>query len=288
MHARGATQFWLSSHLHGVRKCQKVAAVCYRLNGREIEFLLVQTRNGRWTFPKGSAERGLTHAQAAALEAFEEAGVHGRIEEAAFTQYLRSSSNSRRSDAKSAGKGLAINAHLCEVLRLDPPLEKGRNPTWFSAPQAKRRLRERRESHYAAELARVVAEAVVCILRAQQQQWTLNPEGWQRDALRTTLFEAAEIAGPYAGWRQAAWFLRQRQSNGDNAVEVAVNAYLYEVLRSGPLPASQPNPALPVKEAKRMLTNGTVVDMPQRHTLRITEVPEDQPAAIPGKMRNTK
>ncbi len=49
----------------------------------------MRTRGGRWTFPKGSVESGLTHAQAAALEAFEEAGVHGRIEEAAFARYVR-------------------------------------------------------------------------------------------------------------------------------------------------------------------------------------------------------
>ena len=49
----------------------------------------MRTRGGRWTFPKGRVESGLTHAQAAALEAFEEAGVHGRIEEAAFARYVR-------------------------------------------------------------------------------------------------------------------------------------------------------------------------------------------------------
>ena len=45
---------------------EQVAAVCYRFGERGLEFLLVQTRGGRWTFPKGGAEPGLTHAQAAA------------------------------------------------------------------------------------------------------------------------------------------------------------------------------------------------------------------------------
>ena len=48
---------------------------------RGIEFLLVQTRGGRWIFPKGGVERGLTYAQSAALEAFEEAGVRGAVAE---------------------------------------------------------------------------------------------------------------------------------------------------------------------------------------------------------------
>ena len=70
-------------------KAQQVAAVCYRIRKRGIEFLLIQTRGGRWIFPKGGVESGLTHAQSAALEAFEEAGVHGRMEEIPFTRYFR-------------------------------------------------------------------------------------------------------------------------------------------------------------------------------------------------------
>src|ERR1700685_2958148 len=78
------------SQLRKLSECEQVAAVCYRMRGTTIEFLLVRTRGaGRWTFPKGSAEPGLTHAESAALEAFEEAGVHGRIEEASFASYRR-------------------------------------------------------------------------------------------------------------------------------------------------------------------------------------------------------
>src|ERR1700724_1331387 len=84
-----ATGFIRLSRLRKLRACKQVAAVCYRVREAEVEFLLVQTRNGRWTFPKGRAEPGLTHAQAAALEAFEEAGVHGRMEESSFAQYVR-------------------------------------------------------------------------------------------------------------------------------------------------------------------------------------------------------
>src|SRR5215470_13683772 len=66
---------------------QQVAAVCFRILSTGIEFLLVRTRRNRWTFPKGGVQPGLTHAQSAAIEAYEEAGVHGRIEEATFAQY---------------------------------------------------------------------------------------------------------------------------------------------------------------------------------------------------------
>ena len=62
---------------------------------------------------------GLTHAQAAALEAFEEAGVHGRIEEVPFARYVRR----RRAGSRGDEKELAVSAHLCEVSRLESPQE---------------------------------------------------------------------------------------------------------------------------------------------------------------------
>src|ERR1017187_7231771 len=67
-----------------------VAAVCYRLKGDEPEFLLVRTRGGRWTFPKGGVDSDATHAEAAAREAYEEAGVKGRIEHEPFHSYIHS------------------------------------------------------------------------------------------------------------------------------------------------------------------------------------------------------
>ena len=79
---------------------QQVAAVCYRIRKRGIEFLLVQTRGGRWIFPKGGVEPCLTHAQSAALEAFEEAGVHGRMEAIPFARYFR-----RKRDTAGIAKG---------------------------------------------------------------------------------------------------------------------------------------------------------------------------------------
>ena len=156
------------SQLRRLRECEQVAAVCYRVRNGEIEFLLVRTNSGHWTFPKGNAEPGLTHAQAAALEAFEEAGVHGRMEEASFARYVRRKRGGMRDPVrsdKSIEKEIAIQAHLCEVSRLDPPPERGRNPTWFSASKAKRRLGEDRSADFAAELARVVDRAVSRISR---------------------------------------------------------------------------------------------------------------------------
>ena len=153
-------KFLRLAHLRKLRRCEQVAAVCFRARDSEIEFLLVQTRKGRWIFPKGGAEPGLTHAQAAALEAFEEAGVHGRMEEASFTRYVQRKRGRMRRVTE-----LSVSAHLCEVLRLVPPPELNRNPTWFSASKAKRRLRDDRAADHGADLARVIDRAVIRIQR---------------------------------------------------------------------------------------------------------------------------
>src|SRR5215469_11630311 len=138
---------------------QQVAAVCFRILSTGIEFLLVRTRRNRWTFPKGGIQRGLTHAQSAAIEAYEEAGVHGRIEEIPFTRYMLRKP-SRRDSGEEHG---FVYAHLCEVLRLRRAQEQNRNPTWFSSVKAKLRLAEGRTVEDGAELARVIDRAIARI-----------------------------------------------------------------------------------------------------------------------------
>ncbi len=161
--AQPSTKVYAVEQLSKLRECEQVAAVCFRIRGGAIEFLLVHTRGGRWIFPKGNAEPGLTHAQAAALEAFEEAGVHGRMEEACFIRYTGHKQGGRSSSARSAGNQIAVNAHLCEVLRVEPPQERDRNPTWFSSEKAKKRLREGRSPEYGAEITSVIDHAVARI-----------------------------------------------------------------------------------------------------------------------------
>lgn len=186
---RPSVKVFRLAQLRRLRGCEQVAAVCYRIRRNGIEFLLVRTNSGHWTFPKGGAEPGLTHAQAAALEAFEEAGVHGRMEEASFTRYIRrkrgeTRNSSERSTGRSIKKEIAIQAHLCEVLRLDPPQERNRNPTWFSADKAKRRLRADRDTDYGAELGRVVDRAVGRIRRLRSESGATNAGvGLSRDRL---------------------------------------------------------------------------------------------------------
>jgi 8-oxo-dGTP pyrophosphatase MutT (NUDIX family) len=211
-HAKPAARLLRLAHLRRLREAEQVAAVCYRVGGAGIEFLLVKTRAGRWTFPKGSVEPGLTHAQAAALEAFEEAGVHGRMAEVSFASYTR----------EREGQDLVIHAHLCEVLRLVPPQEAKRNRTWFSAGQAKRRLQQDRPPQDRTALARVVDRAVAQIQQSQNERRAtpgrpaLPSDGPQKDGLQKVHLEADLIAG--TSDRIEALFTRyiriQRQAPG--------------------------------------------------------------------------
>jgi 8-oxo-dGTP pyrophosphatase MutT (NUDIX family) len=191
-----SAKFLRLAQLRKLRRCEQVAAVCFRIRSAGIEFLLVQTRKERWIFPKGSAEPGLTHAQAAALEAFEEAGVHGRMEEISFTRYTQR----KRRNLRRAATELAVSAHLCEVLRLGPPQELDRNPTWFSPDKAKRRLREDRAPEYGAELARVIDRAVTRIQRLRsasatesQRQPSVLQKGFPKDLQRKDALQKARF-----------------------------------------------------------------------------------------------
>jgi 8-oxo-dGTP pyrophosphatase MutT (NUDIX family) len=246
------------SHLRRLCECEQIASICYRLGRNGIEFLLVQTRGSRrWTFPKGGVEPGLTHAEAAALEAFEEAGVHGRMEEAPFAQYV----GRRRSGKKnSSTRKEAISAHLCEVLWHGPPEESRRNPRWFSPENAKRRLRENRSSKFGGELARVTDLAVARIQRLHSKICAAV------DGLQRVRFEAVEMNGfP----EQVASFSRHvRRAGGDlqsSEIQLAVHAHLSKVLQFVPPQGLQQNRVLTAGDPAQLVgaANGFMTRVPQ-------------------------
>jgi len=182
---------------------------------RGIEFLLVQTRGGRWIFPKGGVEPGLTPAQSAALEALEEAGVHGRMEAIPFVRYFRrrqraSVKKDKRTAGRSEGESSVI-AHLCEVSRLEPPQESNRNPSWFSAERTKQRLLKDRAPEFGAELGRVVDRAISRIQRLRGSSHH-TAGGMHSDGLHKVRFEFHEDGGVRDDLRKAVlarYILRQ-------------------------------------------------------------------------------
>ncbi|HXM63149.1 MAG TPA: NUDIX domain-containing protein [Terriglobales bacterium] len=170
---------------------EQVAAVCYRIHNDRLEILLVQTRrSGRWIFPKGGVEPGLTRSQSAALEALEEAGVHGSIEEAPFAEYAIPQSGAQRGSRSES----TIAAYLCAVTWLTSPHEVNRNPTWFSPEKAKKQMSRSRERRSARELCWVVDRAVMRVERLQSCDFKAN------DPLRRTDFESPTAQVGYGSW----------------------------------------------------------------------------------------
>ena len=136
----------------------QVSAVCYRRSGTAIEFLLVNTNGGnKWTFPKGAPAASMSHSQAAAREAWEEAGARGTIEPRHFHLYL----HSKGIFWKPPGvQEFVVKAFLMEVEAISAPLEEMRNPTWFSPEDARKILAKGREVKYAREIQGVVDRAL--------------------------------------------------------------------------------------------------------------------------------
>jgi 8-oxo-dGTP pyrophosphatase MutT (NUDIX family) len=209
--------------------------MCYRMRKGRPEFLLVQTRGGRWIFPKGGVEPGLTYAQSAALEAFEEAGVHGRMEQIPFTRYFRRPpAIMAASEARSKGESTNLEpvaVHLCEVSRLEPPQESNRNPSWFSAEKAKQRLLEDRAPVFGLELARVVDRAVSRIQRLHNTA-RLSSHHLPKDPLQEVRFQAFEDGN----WHNAgaAKVLKPRVGAVlRTAIELAMQAQLRKLTQMG-------------------------------------------------------
>lgn len=77
----------------GVRT--QFGALCWRIRKDKVQILLVQTRRSkRWIVPKGWPMEGQTPAKAASTEAYEEAGIIGKVSSAcvglySYTKYPR-------------------------------------------------------------------------------------------------------------------------------------------------------------------------------------------------------
>jgi 8-oxo-dGTP pyrophosphatase MutT (NUDIX family) len=159
----------------------QVAAVCYRRSLFSLEFLLVNTSSGKWTFPKGRLSPWLSASEAAAREAVEEAGVRGRIQESNFAHYVdvkRALGHDNRS------REILIAAYLLEVRSVSEPHEADRNPTWFSPEEAKERLAEQRATRYSRELARIVDVAQRTLRRTEKKRLPAAQRRSRRLAVR--------------------------------------------------------------------------------------------------------
>ncbi|MFO1208521.1 MAG: NUDIX hydrolase [Amaricoccus sp.] len=118
----------------------QVAALCWRRSAKGLRILLITSRDtGRWVIPKGWPMRKRTEAQAAAREAFEEAGLQGEIARRSIGVY-------RYTKSDGAGRKLAcaVRVFPMEVRAMvrNYPETGQRRSKWFSPAKAARRVAE--------------------------------------------------------------------------------------------------------------------------------------------------
>ena len=119
---------------------RQAAALCWRIGPRGLEVLLITSLNAkRWILPKGWLEAGLTGGENAAREAFEEAGVTGKVGATPIGHYLYLKE-------KQNGGGMPVNVEVFDLRvtkQLDDwPERDQRNTLWVSLDQAVAKVSE--------------------------------------------------------------------------------------------------------------------------------------------------
>ncbi len=125
-----------TSATHGLQ----VAALCFRRTKSGHKILLVTSRDtGRWVIPKGWTMRNRTEWQAAAREAYEEAGIRGVIGEESVGHFTYS---------KWLGKGrlvpcmVRVYPLLVREMLTTYPETGQRRVKWFTPGRAAKKVNE--------------------------------------------------------------------------------------------------------------------------------------------------
>lgn len=116
-------------------------ALCYRVSPKgRVEVLLITSRDtGRWVIPKGWPIAGRDAAGGAAQEAWEEAGVRGRIEGACLGLFSYGKVTDDRSVLPTV---VAVYPLRVESMAQDFPEQGKRRRKWFTPAKAAARVAE--------------------------------------------------------------------------------------------------------------------------------------------------
>lgn len=118
---------------------QQVAALCWRKRKDTVEVLLVTSRETRrWVIPKGWPMEGLADYNAARREAFEEAGVEGRMRREPIGVFFY------EKRGKKEVLPVTVTVYALEVAKKlkSWPEVKQRERSWFSTHEAVLRVAE--------------------------------------------------------------------------------------------------------------------------------------------------
>jgi len=130
----------------------QAAAIPFRRSGDRLEICLITSlTRKRWIFPKGIIDPGETVAETALKEAFEEAGLHGRIVGDPMGTYTYSK----------WGTTLEVTVVLMEVERADASWEEAelRQRRWVSPDEALELVSQ-------AELVHLLRKALLVLERS--------------------------------------------------------------------------------------------------------------------------
>lgn len=113
----------------------QAACVAYRPAPGGYEILLITTRKGKWTLPKGIIDPGEDAQETAAKEAYEEAGIVGRVEDEVVGTF----------EYHKWGEDLEVRVYLMEVTEFLPDFAESdfRRRAWLSPRAALDRIRSR-------------------------------------------------------------------------------------------------------------------------------------------------
>jgi 8-oxo-dGTP pyrophosphatase MutT (NUDIX family) len=117
------------------------------IEGRTVFLLITSRRTGRWIFPKGDIEPGMTPWESAAVEALEEAGVSGEMAVEPIGSYRSSASADGSSLVDVDLYPLRVTNQLDLWKEMDQRLRH-----WAVLPEARRLLNDRALSRLAIML----------------------------------------------------------------------------------------------------------------------------------------
>jgi 8-oxo-dGTP pyrophosphatase MutT (NUDIX family) len=136
-----------------ITKRVQYGALPYRMKGRsQAEIMLVTSRETRrWIIPKGWPKKGKSARQSAAREAFEEAGVIGRISRRAVGSF---SYEKRLKDGETVECEVRVFPLHVKRQTKEWPEKEDRKVKWLSADKAAKKVDEPTLGELIRQLAR--------------------------------------------------------------------------------------------------------------------------------------
>lgn len=131
-------QNWEAAQRSGLRT--QYAALCYRFDKGQLQILMITSRDtGRWVIPKGWPMGEMDPPRAAAREAWEEAGVEGKVGTQVLGLYSYTKRMHKGDDLPCV---VAVFPLKVKALRDKFPERHERTRKWFTPKKAASKVHE--------------------------------------------------------------------------------------------------------------------------------------------------